>query len=461
MQDILNYIESNDERYLLELTQFLKIPSVSSSEKHKPAMEKAAQWLKDNLSEAGLQNAAIIPTEGHSIVYADYLEAGEKAPTVLVYGHYDVQPVDPIELWQSDPFDPQIRGGKIFARGSSDDKGQVLTHVKAAEAFLKIAGEIPVNVKFLIEGEEEAGSSHLDKFVSENKSLLECDSVLISDTEWFADDVPSICYGLRGITFVEIEVKGPNRDLHSGTFGGGIDNPINVLCSMAAKMKDEYGRITVPGFYDEVDELTSEERMNFRKLPFYEEEYCDDLGIEGVNGEYGYTTLERVWGRPSLDLNGIVGGYTGAGAKTVLPSKASAKLSCRLVPRQNPNDIARKIEKYVKAIAPPTVKASVKVLHGGSPAIAPFDNPGIKAAKTAMREAFGKEPVFMREGGSIPIVETFKTELGAPSILLGLGLPGDNIHSPNENFDLKNYYGGIKASAIFMNQLAKETKTKL
>lgn len=455
MENILNYIEHEEERYLEELIEYLKIPSISSSPDHVEEVVKCAQWTADKIREIGIEDVRIIKTPGHPIVFAQWLGAGEKAPTILVYGHYDVQPVDPIDLWDSPPFEPVIKNGKIFARGTADDKGQLYVHIKAVEAFFKKNGKPPVNIKFIIEGEEEAGSSNLDNFIEENAVLLKCDYVVVSDTEWFADGMPSICYGLRGISFVEITVTGPNRDLHSGTFGGAIDNPINVLCWMITKLKDSYGRITIPGFYDDVLTLTEDERNGFKKLPYDEPAYCKDLDIEMVNGEIGYTTLERVWGRPSLDLNGIIGGFTEEGAKTVLPSKATAKISMRLVANQDHNDIAKKIEAYLKSIAPPTVKLEFKNLHGGSPVLVERDNKGVKAAMKALKEAFGKEPVFMREGGSIPIVDLFDSVLHAPTVLMGLGLPSDNIHSPNENYELANYLGGIKASAIFFDEMSK------
>lgn len=455
MNEILNYISDNKDNFLKELIEFLKIPSISSISTYKEYMIQAAKWLSENMKSAGLKNVRIIPTAGHSIVYGEWLEAGPKAPTVLVYGHYDVQPVDPLNLWEFPPFDPVIKNGKIYARGSADDKGQLFIHIKAVESFLKTVGKLPVNIKFLIEGEEEAGSNHLDEFIENNREMLLCDTVLISDTEWFAEGKPSICYSLRGIAFVELTVTGPNRDLHSGTYGGGIDNPLNVLCWMVSKLKDDYGRITIPGFYDDVRSLTSEERANFKKLPFDEVEYCKDLDIPMVNGEIGFTTLERVSARPTLDLNGIYGGYTGEGAKTIIPSKAIAKISMRLVPDQKPDDIINKIEKHLKNLAPPTVKIEIKKLHGGNPVLVPLESKGIKSAVKAFQTAFGKEVLFTREGGSIPIVSTFLEVLNAPSVLMGMGLPGDNIHSPNENFNIENFFGGIKVSALFLDEFSK------
>lgn len=452
MEKVLDYIESNKDKFLDELFTFLKIPSVSSVPEHDKDTAACANWLVEHIKSTGIKNVRLYETEGHPIVYGEWLEAGENAPTVLVYGHYDVQPVDPIDLWETQPFEPTIKNGKIYGRGTSDDKGQVFMHLKAVEAFLKTEGKLPLNVKFLIEGEEEAGSNHLEEFIKNNADLLKCDTVLVSDTEWFADGMPSICYALRGISFIEVKVTGPNRDLHSGTFGGGVDNPLNVLAWLVAKLKDSYGRVTVPGFYKDVLPLSDVEREAFKKLPFDEGDYCKDLGIEQTYGEVGYSTLERVWARPSLDLNGIYGGYTGEGAKTILPSYAVAKISMRLVPHQDNEDIANKISNYLKEICPPTVKIDINVLHGGNPVLMPIDSKSIKVAIEALQDAFGKEAVFMREGGSIPIVGVFDEVLHAPTVLMGMGLPGDNIHSPNESFAVDNFYGGIKAAAYFLKK---------
>lgn len=455
---LLSCISNDKNKNLDELIEFLKIPSISSISDYIPAMQRCSNWLVKHFKAIGIEDAKTIATAGQPIVYAQWLGAGKKAPTVLVYGHYDVQPVDPLELWKTPPFEPIVSKNKIYARGSSDDKGQLFAHIKAVEAHLKTYGKLPVNIKFLIEGEEEAGSSHLDEFIEQNSKMLACDAVLVSDTEWFADGIPSICYGLRGICYLEITVTGPNRDLHSGTYGGAIDNPINTLCWMIAQLKDRYGRVRIPHFYEDVVPLTEKERQEFLRLPFSEKEYCKDLNINGVNGEWGYSTLERVWARPALDVNGIVGGYTGEGAKTVLPSKATAKLSMRLVPNQKADKISEQAIAYLNQIAPPTVNIAVKYLHGGNPVMVPIDSPVVESAKKAMKQAFGKDPVFMREGGSIPIVETFSRVLNAPTVLMGLGLPGDNIHSPNENFDLNNFYGGIVASALFLEEFKKTYK---
>lgn len=451
----INYLNSNKEIFLNELFEFLRIPSISSESDHDNDTKECSIWLANNLKNIGMPRVEIFPTEGHPIVYAENLNAGKDKPTVLIYGHYDVQPVDPLELWTTKPFEPEIRNGKIFARGSSDDKGQVFMHVKAIESFLKSGQELPINIKLLIEGEEEAGSNHLDDFILTHQDLLSCDTVMISDTEWFADGVPSLCYSLRGIVYTEITVTGPNRDLHSGTFGGAVDNPIMVLTKMIASLRDDYGRITIPGFYDDVLPLEQDERDNFNKLPFSYKEWCEDLDVNDGFGELGYSTLERTWVRPSLDINGIYGGYTGDGAKTVLPSKASAKISMRLVPNQKPDDIANKIKEHLFRIAPPTVKLEFKNLHGGNPVMIQRDGKAIKSAMNALRRTYNKEAVFMREGGSIPIVNTFTLALNAPVVLMGFGLPGDNIHSPNESFAVENFYGGIETSINFIEEISK------
>lgn len=455
MKHILDFIEGQKGKQLEELKEFLRFESISTEPEKTQDVRNTAIWLKENLTKIGLKRTEIFETEGHPIVYAEWLEAGDDVKTVLIYGHYDVQPVDPLELWNTAPFEPTVVGENIYGRGTADDKGQVFAHIKGIEAHLSTYGKLPVNVKLIIEGEEEAGSNHLEPFILANKDLLKCDTVLISDTEWFADGYPSICYSLRGISYVEVKVVGPNRDLHSGTYGGAVDNPIQVLASMITKLKDENGRITIPGFYDNILPVSDEERASFATLPFNEEEYMKDLQVEALDGEKEYTALERTWIRPSLDVNGFKGGYIGEGAKTIIPSEASAKISMRLVPNQNSKDISEKISKYLQKIAPKSVKVSVNYLHGGEPVIAPIDSPGIKAAIIALKNAFGKETVFMREGGSIPITGIFAKALNAPPVLMGLGLPDDNIHSPNEKFKLDNFFGGIKASAMFLSEYAK------
>lgn len=455
MEAVFNYIEKQKQWFQTELMEFLGIPSISSVPAHKPDMVRCATWLADHIRNIGFNDIKIVPTEGHSIILGKWNGAGKEAPTVLIYGHYDVQPVDPLDLWQSPPFSPVIHDGKIWARGSADDKGQLFCHLKAIESYFKTNTLLPCNIILLFEGEEECGSNNLDRFIIENAKDLQCDTVLISDTEWFAPGMPSICYALRGISYFEVTVTGPNRDLHSGSYGGSVDNPLNVLCSMVAGLKDSYGRITIPGFYDKVKNLEMQERLEFLRLPHNEAAYCKDLGIAGVKGEYGYTTLERIWARPTLDLNGIYGGYTGEGAKTILPTKATAKISTRLVPHQTHDEIAEKFVRHIMSIAPPTVKVDVKVLHGGNPVLVPMNSKGVKAAKNAYMKAFDTEPVYMREGGSIPIVELFDKVLKAPVVLMGFGLPDDNVHSPNESFSIDNFFGGIKTSAIFMNEFSK------
>lgn len=454
MKEVINYIDANRERYIGELKDFLKIPSISTLEDHKPDMQAAAQFVADKLKDAGLNNIEIFQTEGHPLVYGEWLGAPGK-PTVLVYGHYDVQPVDPIELWSSAPFEPTIIGDNIFARGATDDKGQVYMHIKSVEAYFKTHGRLPLNVKFLIEGEEEIGSTSLSKFLKTNTELLKCDSVLISDTALFAPGVPTITYGLRGLCYMEIEITGPSRDLHSGTFGGGVPNPINVLAKMINQLIDKDGKIKIPGFYDDVLKLSKKERENFKALKFSEKEWGKSIGLKHLSGEKGYTTLERIWARPTLDCNGIWGGFTGQGAKTVIPSKASAKISMRLVPHQDPKKIEKLFTKYVKKIAPKGVEVKVMGLHGGYPVITPLEDKATIAGAKAMQLAFGKKTVFMKEGGSIPIVVEFANALNAAPVLMGLGLNSENLHSPDEHFNLTHFQLGIKSSAYFLDEFAK------
>jgi len=456
MEKVLKYIETQHERYQSELIEFLKIPSISDLPEHKEDVLEAATWLMENVKKAGLENVRLETTPGHPIIYGDWLHAGEDKPTVLIYGHYDVQPVDPLDEWNTPPFEPTIKDdGKIYGRGTADDKGQLFVHVKALEAMLKENGKLPVNVKVIFEGEEEAGSNHLEEFIETHTELLAADTVLISDTEWFADGLPSICYGLRGICFAEVIVKGPFQDLHSGTYGGAVDNPCNVLCSMMAKLKDEYGRILIPGFYDDVLELEEDERAGYKELPFKYDKYCEQLGIKDTWGEHTYTVTEQTWGRPSLDINGITGGFQGDGAKTIIPAKASAKFSMRLVPHQNFEDIAAKVKYHLQSIAPTTVEVEVNILHGGNPVLIKRKGKALTAAMDALEEAFHTKPVFMREGGSIPVTGCFQKVLKAEPILLGLGLPGDNIHGPNENYEMANFFGGIKASVLFFDKYSK------
>jgi acetylornithine deacetylase/succinyl-diaminopimelate desuccinylase-like protein len=458
MNYILQFIEQNQDAFLNQLFEFLRFPSISSRSEHKDDVHRCARWLADHMKSLGIGNVNVFETLGHPIVYGEWFHSAN-SPTILVYGHYDVQPVDPLNLWETPPFEPSVRNGKIYARGSSDDKGQMFMHLKAFETLLRAEGNVPINIKFLFEGEEEAGSNHLDDFVEKNPEQLKCDVVVISDTEWFADGLPSICYALRGIVLIEVKVIGPNRDLHSGSFGGAVDNPAEVLAWLITQLKDRYGRITIPGFYDNVLPLSEEERNAFRRLPFDESNFRSEIGVGELFGEIGYSTLERIWARPTLEINGIVGGYTGEGAKTIIPSEASAKISMRLVPNQTASEISEKFIKHIQRLAPPTVKIETVKLHGGNPVMTPIDSIWIKKAQIALKQAFGVEPVFMREGGSIPVCETFQRVLGASPVLLGFGLPGDNVHSPNESFSINNFFGGIKAIALYYKILGQDNQT--
>jgi acetylornithine deacetylase/succinyl-diaminopimelate desuccinylase-like protein len=445
------YLRKQRTRHLGELKELLSIPSISTDPQRSSDVKRAGDWVAGRLKKAGCTKVKIYPTKRHPIVYGEWLGA-KGQPTILVYGHYDVQPVDPLNLWKSDPFTPTVRGGKLFARGASDDKGQVIVHVNALEAHLKNGG-CPVNVKFLIEGEEEIGSPNLDDFIVKNKKLLNCDAVVVSDTAMFAKGRPSICYGLRGLAYVEISVTGTDRDLHSGTFGGAVVNPANALVTMIDTLKDEKGRIKIPGFYDNVARLTPTERRAFAKLPHSDTRFKHSIGAPALQGESGYTTLERIWTRPTLDINGIWSGFTGEGAKTVIPAVAHAKISMRLVPNQKPGEIVKKVVRHFKSVAPKSVKVEVRDLHGGDAWVAPTDHPAMHAASRAMQRAFGRKAVFVREGGSIPVVATFDEMLGAPCLLMGFGLQDDNLHAPNEKIDIDQFYGGIEAAAYLMEEL--------
>jgi len=453
MQDINTYLSDNKQRLLDELFDLLRIPSVSADPAYVADVEAAADFIKKEMEKIGLENVSIEETPGYPIVYGEKIK-DPALPTVLVYGHYDVQPPDPIELWESDPFEPVIKKtdihpeGAIFARGASDDKGQMFMHLKAVEYLLQ-QNHLPVNVKFMIEGEEEVGSPSLAWYVARNHEKLKNDVIIISDTGMVANDVPAITTGLRGLSYVEVEVTGPNRDLHSGLYGGAVANPINILAKMIAGLTDKNNHITIPGFYDKVNELSPEERAAIAKTPFDLKQYKTELGIDAVYGESGYTTLERQSIRPSLDVNGIWGGYTGEGAKTIIPSKAYAKISMRLVPDQDPEEIAGLFESYFKQLAPDAVKVKVTNLHGGYPYVTPTGSPGYKAAAKAMKRAFGKEPLPIYSGGSIPIVPLFEKELGSKSILMGFGLNSDAIHSPNEHYGVFNYFKGIETISYF------------
>jgi acetylornithine deacetylase/succinyl-diaminopimelate desuccinylase-like protein len=449
----IEFQKEHKERFLEELLDLLRIPSVSADSKFKGDVAKAADFIKARFEEAGVDKAEICPTAGHPIVYAEKI-VDPSLPTALVYGHYDVQPADPYELWDSPPFEPVIKDEKIYARGACDDKGQMYMHIKAFESLIKTTG-LPCNVKFMIEGEEEVGSDNLGIFVKENKEKLKSDVILISDTSIISNDDPSITVGLRGLSYLEVEVTGPNRDLHSGVYGGAVANPINVLAQMIADMQDEDGRVTLPGFYDDVKEMSAEERKAINDAPFSIENYKADLEIGDVLGEKGYTTLERVGIRPSLDVNGIWGGYTGEGAKTVLPSKAYAKISTRLVPNQDSDKITEMVQNYFNENAPKSVKVKVTPHHGGTPAVVPTDSLAYKAASRAFEAAWGKTPIPTYEGGSIPIVALFMEELGVDPILMGFGLDSDAIHSPNEHYGLFNFYKGIETISQFYGFFAE------
>jgi acetylornithine deacetylase/succinyl-diaminopimelate desuccinylase-like protein len=447
------YLEANKGRFLDELLELLRIPSVSARSEHKDDMVRCAEAVRDRLNQAGVDRAEIFNTEGHPIVYAEKI-VDVKKPTVLVYGHYDVQPADPLELWHSQPFDPVIKDGKIFARGACDDKGQFYMHVKALE-IMNQSGTLPCNIKFIIEGEEEVGSPHLATFVKQNKELLKSEVILISDTSMISLDTPSIDIGVRGLSYIEVEVTGPNRDLHSGVYGGAVANPITILAKMIASCHDEDNHITIPGFYDDVVEVSDKERKLLAEAPFDKDEFKQDLGIKKVWGEKGYSTNERTGIRPTLELNGIWGGYTGEGSKTVLPSKAYAKISARLVPDQSSADITKKMMRYFEKIAPESVTVSVNEHHGGEPYMTPIDSPAYKAAAKAIKATFGKDPVPLRGGGSIPICALFEKELGIKIVFMGFGLDSDNLHSPNEKFDIANFYKGIETIPYFHTYFAE------
>ncbi len=447
MEGLNIYIRENKERFLKELFDLLRIPSISSVESHKPDMYRAAEQWKKIILDAGADKAEIFETEGNPIVFGEKI-IDPNLPTIMVYAHMDVMPVDPIELWNSDPFEPFVKDGKIYGRGSDDDKGQSFMHAKAFEFMVK-TDQLPCNVKFLIEGEEEVGSVHLPKFCNEHKEMLKSDVIIVSDTSMIAPGIPSITTGLRGLAYWEVEVTGPNKDLHSGLFGGAVANPINVLCNMVSQMTDEKGKITIPGFYDDVIEVSEEERKKMAQAPFDVENYKGALNVKKLQGEEGYTTPERTGIRPSFDVCGIWGGYTGEGAKTVLPSKAFAKISSRLVPNQDHVKIAELFKNHFESIAPESVTVTVKSLHGGQGYVCPIDLPAYQAAEKAYEKVFNRKPVPVRSGGSIPIISTFEEVLGVKSILMGFGLESDAIHSPNENFPLEQFYTGIEAIPYF------------
>lgn len=456
MQVWNDYLSQNKDRFLDELLELLRIPSVSADSKYKGDVARCAEAVKESLLKAGCDKAEICPTKGHPIVYGEKI-IDPALPTVLVYGHYDVQPPDPLDLWESGPFEPVIKNGNIYARGACDDKGQVFMHVKAFEVMAK-TNTLACNVKMMIEGEEEVGSDNLGKFLEDNKEKLKADIVLVSDTSMISLENPSLETGLRGLAYMEVEVTGPNRDLHSGVYGGAVANPINILCKMIASMHDENNHITIPGFYDKVQELSASEREALNSAPFDLEEYKKDLDISDVRGEKGYTTMERTGIRPTLDVNGIWGGYTGEGAKTVLPSKAYAKISMRLVPNQGSHEISELFTKHFESIAPAGVKVKVTPHHGGEPVVTPTDSIAYKAAAKAIETAFGKEPIPTRGGGSIPIVALFEKTLGLKTVLMGFGLDSDAIHSPNEKYGVENYFKGIETIPYFHKYFAEMSK---
>ena len=451
--NLTEYIDSKRDENLSELKEFLRIPSVSTKSEHKPDVERAAEWVAGKLRGAGLENIEIVPTKMHPLVYGESLRAPGK-PTVLFYGHYDVQPAEPLELWTSPAFEPTVRDGNLFGRGTADDKGQVHIHLKALEALLKTSGTLPLNVKVMIEGEEEVGSVNLWEFVQKNRERLKADALVVSDTSMLAKGVPSITYGLRGLNYYQIELTGPAQDLHSGVFGGAVPNPLTILCETIAKLHDKNFRVTVPGFYDDVATLSKQERKALNSLPWKEKEFRKTVGAPGLDGEKGFTIVERLWTRPTLEVNGIWGGYMGEGAKTVIPSKAYAKISTRLVPKQEPAKIAKLVEKHIRKLLPKSVTCKFEVLSTGKPWVAPYSNPIFQKAIHALESGFGKKAVFIREGGSIPFVTQMHDTFKVPCVLMGFGLPDENAHAPDEHIALENYFGGIKAVALFYQQLA-------
>lgn len=454
MEPVLRYIHRNRDRYIAELKEFLTIPSISNNAENRDDMERCAAFLRDQLKSIGMQKAAVFPTQGHPVVYGEWLGAPGK-PTVLFYGHYDVQPVDPLELWISGPFEPTIRDGELYARGAVDDKGQVWMNLKAAEAHLEAQGTLPVNLKLLIEGEEEVGSAHLDAFIQSHQELLRADVALISDTPLFDRGIPSICYGLRGLTYFQLDLKGSSQDLHSGSFGGTVINPNFALAQIIGLLKDSEGRVLIPGFYDEVAPMSEREKEELSRLPFDEERFRREVGAPELFGEKGYGTLERIWSRPTLEVNGLCGGFTGEGAKTVIPATAMAKISMRLVPNQDPDRIAHLFERYLKAVTPSSVELTLTRMHGGKPWLASIDHPATRAASRAFEKGFGAAPVFVREGGSIPVVTTLAETLGLSTVLMGVGLPDENAHAPNERLDLGNFQNGIVSVAHFFDQFSR------
>jgi acetylornithine deacetylase/succinyl-diaminopimelate desuccinylase-like protein len=448
------YLDDNQDRFLERLESILRIPSVSAQEKHREDVRRCAEAVAEHLREIGMTRVEVVATAGHPVVYAEWLDAPGQ-PTALVYGHYDVQPPEPMELWKTPPFEPTVRDGKIFARGAVDDKGQVFMHVNAIEAHLKVAGRLPINLKLVIEGEEEVGSTSLEKFLVDRRKELDADVIVVSDTDMLGPDQPALTYGLRGMLYTQIDVQGPRQDLHSGHWGGAVANPANVLCAIVAALKDGDGRITVPGFYDRVRPLSSQEREEFREVPFDEKGFLEAAGAPEPFGERGFTTLERATARPTLDVNGMWSGYIGEGAKTVLPALAHAKVSMRLVPDQDPEELFPRFEAYVKKLAPRTVIVNVTNHHGATPFLTDPHHPMLEAARRALGRVWAKKPALIREGGSIPVMSTFQRTHGVPCILMGFGLDDDQVHAPNEKFSLSSYYGGTKSVAFLYEELAR------
>jgi acetylornithine deacetylase/succinyl-diaminopimelate desuccinylase-like protein len=446
------YLSDNRERQLAELMELLAIPSISTEPDHAPDIRRAAGNVQQKLAALGFESR-LYDTARHPLVYGEY-QVSADAPTVLIYGHYDVQPPEPLEGWNTPPFEPVVREGKIWARGASDDKGQFLAHIMAAEALLAVDGTLPVNLKFLIEGEEEIGSPSLDAFIGANRELLAADAIIVSDGAMIAPDTPSLTYGLRGLAYIEVRLRTASRDLHSGAFGGAAPNPLNILSRIIAQLHDDEGRVAVPGFYDVVDAIGEAERQLLRQVPFNEERFLDQAGIRTTAGEPAYSVLERIWTRPTLDVNGIKGGFQGEGSKTVIPATAMAKISCRLVPGQDHVTITRLLGEHIRALAPEGVEVEIIDLHGGQPALTPLESPAVTAAAAALAEVYGREPVFIRTGGTIPVVNTFQQQLHSPVVLFDLGLETDNLHAPNEHFSLSDYYRGIHASALLLRNCA-------
>jgi acetylornithine deacetylase/succinyl-diaminopimelate desuccinylase-like protein len=451
---LAQYIESKRDEHLNELFEFLRIPSVSTKSEHKPDIERAANWVAEKLRAAGMQKVELLSAGGHPVVYGEWLGAPGK-PTVLFYGHYDVQPAEPLELWTSPAFEPTVRNGNLFARGTADDKGQIHIHFKAIESLMKVYGRLPVNIKMMIEGEEEVGSKNLWNFVERYRDRLKADALVVSDTSMLAPGVPSVTYGLRGLNYYQMELTGAAQDLHSGVFGGPAPNPLRVLCELFAKLHDKNGRVAIPGFYKDVRPLSAKERKALKKLPWSEREFRKTVGAPALVREKGVSILEQLWTRPTLELNGIWGGYIGEGAKTVIPAKAWAKFSTRLVPDQDPEKIAKLVEKHIRRLLPKTVRMKFELLSSGKPWVAPFDHPYFQAAQRALERGFGKRAVFIREGGSIPFVTQMRDTFGVPCILIGFGLPDENAHAPDEHIRLENYFGGIKSIAYFYEEMGK------